>query len=454
MKKLTLLIFFLSGFVLSQNNIENNYLIVKKDSTSFYTFTKKGVYVSTLYQPNEINYVYRDYSRSIPKSLEQVDFMSLSAVVSEESVYFLYPGGGIVYKYSDNEIQRIDNSFAHRNQFSGFFFEYNSELYLLGGYGYWDAKNYLTKFDFQSGSWDKVQVSGAPPSSGINQGSFVRQGNSIFVFDFFSKNSLESTEKRDRFVYKILLSGMSWEKQGRLLNFNEDKSIEDEIRATKIVVDGGLIVKYQNENFLRIKSPNRNQVLVLTKSGKMPDFGKNAVVLGSKLVFGSKSADNNTYNIVSVDLKKFTASETNQLILDDNQVFKTYMMFVFVFLVLFIVAVFTYFKNHSTIFYISENAIRNEKETLILTKNESKVLKMFINSDEVENVSLLKLFANKSKSKDSAIKKKNKILNDFNLRFLNSFGQNLILKKISKTDSRQVLYTVDPKTSLIAEEAT
>ena len=68
----------------------------------------------------------------------------------------MYPGGGIVYKYNDNEIQRIDDSFAHRNQFSGFFFEYNNELYLLGGYGYWDAKSYLTKFDFQSGSWDKV----------------------------------------------------------------------------------------------------------------------------------------------------------------------------------------------------------------------------------------------------------------------------------------------------------
>ena len=172
MKKLSLLIFFISGFLLSQNNIENDYLIVKKDSTSFYTFTKKGVYISTLNQSNEISYFYKDYAKSIPKSLVQAELKSLSAVVFLESVYFLYPGGGIVYKYNDNVIQRIDDSFAHRNQFSGFFFEYNNELYLLGGYGYWDAKSYLTKFDFQSGSWDKVDVRGTPPSSGINQGSF------------------------------------------------------------------------------------------------------------------------------------------------------------------------------------------------------------------------------------------------------------------------------------------
>lgn len=454
MKKLTLLIVFLSGFVLSQNNIKNDYLIVKKDSTSFYTFTKKGVYVSTLHQLNEINYVYRDYSRSIPKSLEQVDFMSLSAVVSEESVYFLYPGGGIVYKYSDNEIQRIDDSFAHRNQFSGFFFEYNSELYLLGGYGYWDAKSYLTKFDFQTGSWDKVSVRGSAPDSGINQGSFVKQGNSIFVFDFFSKNSFENTEKRDKSVYKILLSEMFWEKQGRLLNFHEDKTIEDEIRATKIVAAEGLIVKYQNENFLKIKSPNSNQVLVLTANGKMPHFGKNAVVLGSTLIFGSKSADNTTHSIVSVDLKKFKVSDTNQLVLDENQMFKFYMIFVFIFLILFIVATFTYFKNQSAVFYISDNAIRNEKGTLILTKNESKILKTLIDSREVENAFLLKLFADKSKSTDSTIKKKNKIIKDFNLRFFSYFGQNLILKQVSESDSRQVLYTVAPKTNIIAEKVT
>ena len=453
MKKLTLLIFFLSGFLLSQNNIENDYLIVKKDSTSFYTFTKKGVYISTLTWSNEINYIYKDYSKPLPKSLEQVDFISLSTVVSRESVYFLYPGGGIVYKYNDNEIQRIDDSFAHRNQFSGFFFEYKNELYLLGGYGYWDAKSYLTKFDFQSGSWDKVSVKGIPPNSGINQGSFLKQGNSIFVFDFFSKNSFENTEKRDTSIYKILLSEMSWEKQGKLFNFSEDKTIEDEIRAAKINVNDGLIVKYPNENFFKLKNPNKNEVLVFSAKDKMPEFGKNAIVLGSTLVFGSRSANNVSNNIVTVNLKNFEISEANQLVLDDNQIFKLYMIFVFIFLVLFTVSLFAYFKNHNVVFYFSENAIRNEKRTLILTPNESKMLQKFIDSKELENTFLLELFADKTKSKDSTVKKKNKIIKSFNLKFLNYFGKNLILKKVNKNDSRQVIYSIAPKTSLVFEEA-
>ena len=66
---------------------------------------------------------------------------------------------------------------------------------------------------------------------------------------------------------------------------------------------------------------------------------------------------------------------------------------------------------------------------------------------------LLKLFADKTKSKDSTVKKKNKIIKSFNLKFLNYFGQNLIVKKVNKNDSRQVIYSIAPKTSLLPDEA-
>ena len=129
------------------------------------------------------------------------------------------------------------------------------------------------------------------------------------------------------------------------------------------------------------------------------------------------------------------------------------MISVFIFLVLFTVSLFAYFKNHNVVFYFSENAIRNEKRTLILSPEESQLLQKFTDNKELENIFLLKLFADKSKSKDSTVKKKNKIIKSFNLKFLNYFGQNLILKKVNKNDSRQVIYTIAPKTSLISEEA-
>ena len=120
--------------------IEEEPLLVKKDSLSFYSFTKTGVAVFRFDDQNELLKSYADYKEPIPKSLENVDLVALSAVSDKEVVYFLYPGGGILYKFENNVIKRIDNSYAHRNQFSGHFFMYNKTLYLLGGYGYWKSK--------------------------------------------------------------------------------------------------------------------------------------------------------------------------------------------------------------------------------------------------------------------------------------------------------------------------
>ena len=137
-------------------------LVVKKDSVSFYTFTKEGVYESTLSKENKINYTFSEYSEQLPKSLTEIPISYLSTTTLNGAIYFLYPGGGIVYQYVDGSIVRIDDSFAHRNQFSGFFFSYKNELYLLGGYGYWSSKNVLTKFNFQTGSWDVLPIEGLP----------------------------------------------------------------------------------------------------------------------------------------------------------------------------------------------------------------------------------------------------------------------------------------------------
>ena len=59
----------------------------------------------------------------------------------------------------------------------------------------------------------------------------------------------------------------------------------------------------------------------------------------------------------------------------------------------------------------------------------------------------------KQSQKTLQSKKKNKIIKSFNLKFLNYFGQNLIVKKVNKNDSRQVIYSIAPKTSLLPDEA-
>ncbi len=65
MKKLLIFVVFFSFFSYSQEGL-SDYLLVEKDSASFYTFTKEGVYFSSFDENNVLDYRYRAYSKPPP----------------------------------------------------------------------------------------------------------------------------------------------------------------------------------------------------------------------------------------------------------------------------------------------------------------------------------------------------------------------------------------------------
>ena len=74
------------------------------------------------------------------------------------SVYFVDRGIGEVYKFINDTIKRIDNSFHHKNQYSGNLFSYKDTLYCFGGYGLFSHKNIITYYDENTGEWFLVKV--------------------------------------------------------------------------------------------------------------------------------------------------------------------------------------------------------------------------------------------------------------------------------------------------------
>jgi len=167
-----------------QEGLPKGQLLITKDSLSFYSFTKTGVYEFS-FTNNELSKSFSSYSKELPSELTNVPLNNLRTTVSEDgTVYFLYPGGGLLFVYENNQIKRIDRSFAHRNQFSGHFFCYKNTPYLMGGYGYWKSNSLLTKFNFQTKEWDYIETRGQIPELGVNKGSFVVDNDILYVFDF------------------------------------------------------------------------------------------------------------------------------------------------------------------------------------------------------------------------------------------------------------------------------
>lgn len=76
--------------------------------------------------------------------------------ISKEEYYVVANGCGLVYALKNGVLRRIDQSFAHNNQFSALTYEYKQRLYFFGGYGLFETKNTHTRFLPSDGGWFQV----------------------------------------------------------------------------------------------------------------------------------------------------------------------------------------------------------------------------------------------------------------------------------------------------------
>ena len=447
---LFILIVFFSSTSFSQEDL-NDYLLVEKDSSSVYLFKKSGVEIFSFKNKADLLRKFVPFEEEIPKSLKNISFGSLSPVAMNGDLYFLYPGGGILYKYSEKKLKRIDQSFPHRNQFSGYFFSFQNELYLLGGYGYWTAKNSLTKFDFQSGSWDIVPISNEGPDGGINQGSFIKKGNSIVVFNFYGKDPESGQDIHNHNIFELDLLNFRWSKNGFLANHAESK-ISKSFFSTSIKYNNSFFEKNFNSNSFKITSLLENTVTTYSSEGRLSKLGKAAVFAGDNLVYTSKNAANTKIKISFVNIKDFKILESNAFVIDQKYIFKRYLLFTGIFAFLFVFVIYGYFKTRKKTYFVNHFSLYNENSSVLLTSDDFTFVQAFQNQKILENYQALELFVDKSKSLDAAVKRKNKIVQEINNKFHSTFQSKLIFKKPDKLDLRQVNYELSENLKIIFQD--
>ena len=443
MRRVVLIFLIFIPFCLfSQNEIIQETYLIKKDSTSFYSFNKKGVVEYVVLPSKELQKTYTKYTKPIPTELETVGFASLSSVVSKNGVvYFLYPGGGILFKYSNGLLERIDESFAHRNQFSGYFFEYNDELYLLGGYGYWKSNSLLTKFNFDSKGWEFVPSSGQTPPYGLNAGSYVLEKNSLYVFDFYHRLDDKDLKNNNLFVFN--LDAFKWTKKGNLNN-----SFYNDILAKNFEIiteyKSSLFQKNLNDEFFRILSPSENKITFYS-SDNLTNINNKAIIVGSNIIYPVLSADRKYQTLTVKDLAEITIINEEYLTNDLN-LFKNYFIYVGLFCGLLILMTFLKFKKEKIVFFLSEDTFNGNNKTLSIDKDEKFVLELLCNSKgkKIDNSFVLNYFKNNTISKDASVKRKNKVIEELNRKAMEKFKIVLVIKQSSINDSRQVVYCLNP----------
>jgi len=444
-----LLFLFFSANLFCQKLDSSDFLIIEGENPNYYyVLTNDGYYVSE----NSDNFTYKNYSESLPKSLN-VDVNTLLPVTHKSKNYLLYPGGGLLYLFENGAIKRVDRSFPHRNQYGAYFFSYKDNLYLIGGYGFWQTKSIITKFNFNSGDWEIVTAFGQSPE-GIDQGTFFIKDDDLYVFDFLTRTSNNQKEKRNDNLYVLNLESFVWKKLGVI---NPLIRSENQFKGTKrfFKFDNKLLFSYlDNPEFYLADLENNifkkfEDEILFYKSGGHSIAKKNNLIgaVRNSLTGGITVESFNIASLIS------TEADSEFYLYRDTEEFYNYIYFAFSFLIILIVVLMIYYKRVAQTYLLNENTISISSLTKEINQKEQKILSLFSKKRNVSNSEIMDLFLEKDKTKDFAVKKKNKTIISLNEKLFSVFKIEFISKTKSKSDSRQLTYFLNKKVRILKEDA-
>ena len=133
--------------------------------------------------------------------------------------YLLSKGGGVLYVYENNTLERIDKSFEHRNKFYSYDFSYNKQIFSFGGYGLFDDNNILTFFDDKTQEWHEFLYHGSGNATPSKRKIPIGQVHNdiLFIGGGISKNvdsELSISNNRLTDFWKLDMTSRKWEKLG------------------------------------------------------------------------------------------------------------------------------------------------------------------------------------------------------------------------------------------------
>ena len=124
----------------------------------------------------------------------------LTCIINNDTFY--NPNGfHYIYHLKNGQAIRKDHSPYHGHNFRRNLIVYKNDIYLLGGYGFFETNNNLEKFSFKTKEWDYVPTTGDKPP--FIRGTYLQKEELIYCFgNKKSGNNMES-EIYDEHIYKL-----------------------------------------------------------------------------------------------------------------------------------------------------------------------------------------------------------------------------------------------------------
>jgi len=179
-----------------------------------------------------------------------------------------------LFKITGDTVIRLDKSVYHGSNYYRYLFEYNGQIFTMGGYGQFVTNNNLESFNFDNKEWYLVKTTGQKPS--YIKGCVIRVKDQLYLFsNSLSGNSIEENIS-DPYFYQLDLPSLTWKRfpivQSELQNF----------QAEIILYTTDYIVVLDNRNAMLIH-PQTLEFIQVTQEE-----------LGIKTSYQNISVDNNS----------------------------------------------------------------------------------------------------------------------------------------------------------------
>lgn len=175
----------------------------------FYNFSAQ---ILTTKQENQINLLLASKFPETKLNSNSFNNGAASFQYIGKDIFYNLNGFHYLFKLSGDSLIRIDHSNFHNCDNNRFLFNFNKEIYCLGGYGFFATNNILKKFNVESKEWIFVECKGEIPPF-ISGPAFI-SGQYLYSFWNVKSGNNVTAETKEQSGYRLNLNTFLWEKIG------------------------------------------------------------------------------------------------------------------------------------------------------------------------------------------------------------------------------------------------
>ena len=175
----------------------------------FYNFSAQ---ILTTKQENQINLLLASKFPETKLNSNSFNNGAASFQYIGKDIFYNLNGFHYLFKLSGDSLIRMDHSNFHNCDNNRFLFNFNKEIYCLGGYGFFVTNNILKKFNVESKEWIFVECKGEIPPF-ISGPAFI-SGQYLYSFWNVKFGNNVTAERKDQSGYRLNLNTFLWEKIG------------------------------------------------------------------------------------------------------------------------------------------------------------------------------------------------------------------------------------------------